>query len=92
MFDLRLNGHTVVFEVRVETEPGEGWKGSRSIGIARNLEQLNDLIWRADPDLYWRTVVDIQDDLDHPENQKEHHWACTGCNICGSSGKGGSWN
>ena len=68
MFDLRLNGQPVVFEVRVETEPGEGWKSSRSIGVARNLDQLNDLLWEADPDLYWRTVVDLQDDLDHPEN------------------------
>lgn len=68
MFDLRLNGVPVVFEVREETEPCEGWKGSRSIGVARNLEQLNDLLWQSDPDLYWRTVVDIQDDLDHPEN------------------------
>lgn len=61
MFDLQLNGYPVVFEVRLETEPGEGWKGMRSIAVCENLEQLNKVIYETTVPDYWRLVIELQE-------------------------------
>ena len=66
MFDLKLNGYPVVFEVRLETEPGEGWKGSSSIAVCNDLTELNKVIQETVVPEYWVLVVDLQDK--YPEN------------------------
>lgn len=70
MFDLRLNGVPVVFSVGQETELGESLKGSEHFTTCRTIEELNVAIsaYSGHVRPYWRLVVELQEDLSHPEN------------------------
>jgi len=59
--EITCNGHPVIFSLRVVTEPGEGWKGSRFIGSYDNLKDLNRAIAMTDVPLYWVLEIDFED-------------------------------
>lgn len=83
---LTYNGYPVVFELSMVTEPGEGWKGSRQLAVCKTVEELtaaiNDHMDEV-PD-FWLLEVQLQDDLDHPDNQYLHEH-CDGCYQCGDT-------
>lgn len=64
---LKLNGVPVVFEVRLVTEPGEGWKGMRSIATCETIEEVNAVLLTLDVPEYWQVEIQLQDNFNHPE-------------------------
>lgn len=71
MFDLRVNGYECVFEVRLETEPGEGWTCRQSIAVCETLEHLNQVIHETTVPEYWRLVIDLQEKYPDPYPEDE---------------------
>lgn len=65
---IRVNGYPVVMSLRMVTEPGEGWKGSTSIGEYRCTKDLNAAIaeHKDNVPIGWMLEVDFQDDIDYP--------------------------
>ena len=64
---LKHNGVPVVFEVRLITEHGEGWRGMRSIAVCETIEEVNKVIHGLEVPPYWMIDIQLQDDFEHPE-------------------------
>lgn len=58
---LTYNEVPVVFSLELVTEPGEGWRGSRLIGVFDTIQELNKAINAIEVPLYWELKVDLQD-------------------------------
>lgn len=61
MYDLKLNGWPVVFEVRLVTEPGEGWRGQRQVAVCETIQEVNKVLQNLEIPPYWMVDIELQD-------------------------------
>lgn len=68
--ELIHNGVPVVFEVRLVTERGEGWKGMQSVAVCETIEEVNKVIYDLEVPAFWMIDIQLQDkypEVEYPE-------------------------
>lgn len=70
-YDLKLNGWPVVFEVRLVTEQGEGWRGQQQVAVCETIQEVNKVLQTLEVPPYWMVDIELQDKYPNEFNEDE---------------------